>query len=203
MRPYILLLFVLVLTSLAGCKKNELPEPVQEIPAVWMDCKINGVKFEFKAGINAVYGSVFNNIIDTAKGQFIFQLVSPEYHKVIEVAINNFNEVNTTVAEDLAKTIQTKTYRYMYSNTFPLLTYKPGEVQVYYGDKATGYDYYSAAYHQDSTRYFSITSVKDVVYHNKHYKLAEVSFSCMVKTPYNNKWYNITEGHGAIPFGEN
>lgn len=202
MKPTIIILFVLIMLAQAGCKKNELPQPVQETPPVWMECKINGVKFEFKAGINAAYASVFNNTIDTVKGQFIFQLVSPEYHKVIEVAINNYNSTSGNINHDLETTIQPRNYRFLYSNNFPYVNFKPGEVQVYYGDKITGQNYYSGAYPQDSTRYFSITSVKDVEYNGKYYKLAEISFSCMGRNPYNGKKYDITEGRGAIPFGE-
>lgn len=200
-RSYIILVFV-ALVGLSSCKKNELPIPTEGQPTVWIEGELNGTPFKFTAGENATYASTITHNIDSQSRQFIFKIDVPDYRKSIEISINNWQAVLDNVEKDMDSTIKPGKYKFIYSNAFPFVPYRTSEVIFLYNDKATGIKYYTVPYNQQASAEFEIVSVKNITHEGKKFKLAEVRFTCRVKYPYNNWWYDITNGHGFIPFGE-
>jgi len=201
MKHYIVIVFALLL-GLSSCKKQELPKPQDGEPIVWIEGKVNNVPFKFTAGENATYANVITHNIDSQSRQFIFKIDAPDFKKSIEISINNWQKTLGDVNSDLASTIQPGVYKFTYSNAFPFIPYRKSEVIFLYNDLAAGVKYYTIPYAQQLSGQFEIVSVKDVEHEGKTYKLAEIKFSCRVKNPYNNWWYDITEGYGFIPFGQ-
>ncbi len=94
-------------------------------------------------------------------------------------------------------------FKFAYSNSFPTLYYRTSEIILVYIDHATNSKFYTVPYNQNSvSAEFEIIAVSDKTYKGKHYKMAEISFKCRVKDHTSGTWYDITEGHGFIPFGE-
>lgn len=200
---FYIVLVVILSVGISSCKKNELPPAKEGEPTVWVAGKVNGLPFKFEAGNNAVYANVVSHDIDSQSRQYIFKISAPDLKKSLEISINNGVERLGGVQEDLDKTIKPGSFNYIYSNTFPFVPYKLSEIILSYRDYATNQTFYTAPYSQNSVgAEFKILSVTDKMHNGKRYKMAEISFHCRVKNPSNGFWYDITEGHGFIPFGE-
>ncbi len=204
MKKLIYIAFIsLLLTGISSCKKNELPQAVDGKPTVWVEGYVNGVPFKYEAGTNASYANVIAHNIDSQSRQYIFKINAPDLNKSLEISINNGARKLGTVQEDLDKTIQTGTYKFVHSNSFPYVPYRTSEIILLYIDHNTQSKFYTVPYDQNSINSrFEIASVSDVMYNGKRYKVAEIFFHCRVKNPSNGFWYDITDGHGYIPFGE-
>lgn len=202
MKRYIVIVFA-VLLGFSSCTKQDLPKPEEGKPMVWIEGKLNNVPFKFVAGENATYASAITHNIDSQSRQFIFKIDAPDLGKSVEVSINNWQNTLNDIDDDLSNTIIPGVYKFTYSNAFPFVPYKKNEVIFLYNDLTTGLKYYTVPYLQQATAKFEIVSVKDVVYEGKTFKLAEIKFSCRVKYPNSNLWYDVTDGYGFIPFGQN
>lgn len=202
-RTFYITLFSLLLIGISSCKKNDLPMEEEGAPTVWVEGKLNGIPFRYDAGTNASYGAVVIHDIDAQSRQYIFRINAPELNKSFEVSINNASWTLGDKREDLEKTIIPGSYNFIYSNTFPNIPYRVSEIILAYIDHSTGSKFYTVPYNQNLVgAEFKILSVSDKTYEGKHYKMAEISFHCRVKNPSNGTWYDITDGHGFIPFGE-
>lgn len=204
MKKYIIISFALLLVlGLGSCKKQELPPQVDGEPVVWVEGLVNGFPFKYEAGDNASYATTIAHNIDSQSRQFIFKIDVPSEKISMEISMNNGANTLSEVQEDLDKTIRPGIYNFIYSNSFPTVPYRTSEIILLYHDLKTGSKYYTVPYNQSSVGgKFEIVSVKDYMHEGKRYKLAEISFSCRVKNPFNGFWYEIENGHGFIPFGE-
>lgn len=195
--------FSILLLAFSACTKKELPEAIDGKPQVWIECKVNGAPVKFAAGEDYTFGCPI--VHDGAAGkirQFTSEIKSQLHQKAIRVTINNRNANISDMQDDLENTIKTGAYKFSFTNQYPVYLYKLGEVIVDYTDLKDKYMYSSLLYPQVNVGHFEILSVKDVEFEGNRYKVAEISFSCMAQTPSNGAWFNITEGHGFIPFGQ-
>lgn len=204
MKKLLYTIFVsLLLVGVSSCKKNELPAAQEGKPTVWVEGKVNNIPFKYEAGENATYGYTIAHNIDSQSRQYIFRINAPELKKSLEISINNGERQLGNVQDDLNKTIKPGSFKFIYSNTFPTIPYKLNEIIFLYIDHSTNSKFYTIPYNQNSVNAeFKILSVSDKTYEGKHYKMAEISFHCRVKDPSTGLWYDITDGHGFIPFGE-
>lgn len=201
MKRYIVIVFAALL-GFSSCTKQDLPKPEEGKPMVWVEGKLNNVPFKFIAGENATYANTITHNIDSQSRQFIFKIDAPSIGKSIEISINNWQKTLDDIDTDLDNTIRPGVYKFTYSNAFPFIPYKESQVIFLYNDILNNVTYYTIPYLQQATAKFEIVSVKDVEHEGKTFKLAEIKFSCRVKYPYNNFWYDISEGYGFIPFGQ-
>jgi len=198
-----IILIPLLLAGISSCKKNKLPPTIDSKPTVWVEGKINGMPFKYEAGVNANYANVIAHNIDSQSRQYIFKIYVPTLKKTIEISINNGAKKLGSVQEDLDITIQKGMFKFVYSNSFPYIPYRTSEVILLYIDHTTNAKFYTIPYYQSSVNSkFEIVSVNDVIKEGKRYKVAEIFFSCRVKDPNTGFWFDITDGHGFIPFGE-
>ncbi len=194
--------FILIVVF-GGCTKNELPKPIEGTPQVWLECKINGNYFKFEAGKDLNFACPIVN--DGSNGvirQFTSEIKSAKFQKAIKITINNNQATSPSMEDDMANTIVPRVYKFSYTNQFPTYFYKMGEVIIDYKDLNSQSLYTTLPYPQSGVGSFEIVSVKDVHHEGVNYKLAEIKFSCRAKNPSNGAKYNITEGHGFIPFGQ-
>lgn len=192
-----------LLVGISSCTKNELPDPIEGTPQVWIEGKVNGIPFKYEAGTNASYAYTIAHNIDSQSRQYIFRINAPELQKSLEISINNGARQLGGVDEDLEKTIVPGSYKFIHSNSFPYVPYRISEIILLYIDHTNQAKYYTVPYNQNSIgAEFKILSVTDKVHDGKHFKMAEISFHCRVKNPSNGFWYDITDGHGFIPFGQ-
>lgn len=198
----VLLLSFAFTLSFSGCTKKELPEPVEGKPQVWVECNINNVPFKFEVGENYTFGCP---VVRDGSGGMIRQfstVIKSELHqKSIEFLINNHSLKLSSIKEDIEQSIKPGAYKFSYTSQFPY-PYKLGEVIVNYKDLSNQNFYTSLAFPQVSVGHFEILSVKKVESDGFTYKLAEISFSCVAKNPANGHKYEVTDGHGFIPFGQ-
>lgn len=209
MKPYILIFLLLVLGLNSCKKKEELPEPVEEKPALYLEGTINSIPFRLETGINATYGSTaaykyINTSTKDTFQAFYYTLNIQDKKKnlvaSLEIGVNNYKDRPSGVFEtDLNNTIKKGDYNYDYfSSMFP------GDinVSVKYTDYVSGDEYYSPLYFQGSQNKFKILSVKDEYRDGKHYKVVEVMFNAVLPCMYSSPQYYIPlSAKGVIAFG--
>lgn len=198
---YILTILLGLLLALSACKKNELPQPVEEEPKIWLKGNSNGKPFEIKAGVNATYAASLTHDLDTLFREFIFTITLPKTRETLIFNLYDDYISSTSIKDILNATIKPDIFNYIYSEKLQF-NLAPKTVVVRYINDNLGQTYYSylTAQPQPSS-YFKILSVKDVEFEGKPFKLAEVSFSCLLRCPPN--WnIEMTDVHGFIPFGQ-
>src|SRR5215212_7579697 len=135
-RNYIL--FSILVTALAGCKKNELPEPVKEEPKIWVKFAINGMPYEFTAGEGQTIASA-TSMVFNSKRDFIFNIDAPDVRKSLKISIFNVpqNVISQTfdnVESELDRTILPGVYKYSYNDGSVFWQPKQGELALEYRD---------------------------------------------------------------------
>lgn len=198
----LLILPLMLLLLISGCKKQELPEPNEGKPQVWLSCSLNNTPLKFEVGEDFISGCPL--IKDGSNGmirQFSTEIKSEQHNMSIEIIINNSNYDVTSVEADLAATIRPRPFKFSYTSQFPY-PYKIGEVIINYRNLNNGHIYTSLAYSQlGGNGSFEIVSVKEVESNGKTYLLAEVNFTCKAKNPITGAMNVIANGKGFIPFG--
>lgn len=203
MKPFTLIVLTILTTFITGCKQNEMPEPVEGTPAVWIECEINGIPFKMEAGENAVYATAIANDFDVNKREYIFKMDALALKKSFQVSIYNYQFKLGDVYKDMDSTIQPGEIRFLYTSGWPNFNALPSRMFVIYTDLEKSQKYYTIPVYQGIKSYFEIVSVKDVVNDGKKFKMAEIRFSFEVVCPDNQWKLYITNGHGFIPFGQN
>lgn len=198
----LLIVPMLLLLIVSGCNKQELPEPVEGKPQVWMECNINNAPIKFEVDAEMITGcAMVKDGSNSMIRQFSTEIKSETHNVSVEIIINNNNYELSSIEADLKSTVRSRPYKFSYTSQFPY-PYKVGEVIINYRDLSNGHIYTSLAYPQlGSNGSFNIASIKEVESNGKKYLLAEVNFTCKAKNPVTGKLYTITGGHGFIPFG--
>lgn len=199
-------ILVVVLTALlAGCKKNELPEPVKEDPKLWLKFNLNGLPCEFKAGEGPTTASA-TSLVFNSKRDFIFTMHAPELKKEMEITIFNVpqNVINQfdNIESELDRTIVPGRYKYCHNDGSVYWQPKQGELAIKYTDDNYNETYETEPAHQPPFSEFEIISVTDTYYKGEPYKLAEIKFSCLLKCHTTGGYYKISNGKGVIVFGQ-
>ena len=202
MKPFIILVLTILTMFLSGCKQNDMPEPVEEKPAVWIECDLNGMPFKMESGENAVYSTAIANDFDLNKREYVFKMDALALKKSFQISIYNHQFKLGDLYEDMDSTIKPGGVRFLYTGDWPRFNVLPSRMFMVYTDLEKSLKYFTIPVYQDSTFYFEIVSVKDVVNEGKRFKMAEIRFSCRLECP-DNKWkLYVTNGHGFIPFGQ-
>ena len=199
MKNTALLTLLLLLAGLSSCKKNELPEPIEGTPVVWVQGELNTIPFKLEAGNEAAFINSTTNVINEYLREFVFTIESPTLKKSLQISIYSSQDTLTALPLDLERTIRPGTYKFAYSNS-SIYMCKNSEVVITYSELNTGHKFNTIPYDQDISGNFEIVAVSDTVHQGTKYKMAEVRFNCNVKD-YLGQTYNITNGHGYIPFG--
>ncbi|HYG15625.1 MAG TPA: hypothetical protein VEC12_07710 [Bacteroidia bacterium] len=202
MKPFIILVLTILTMFLSGCKQNDIPEPVEETPAVWIECEINGMPFKMEAGENAVYATAIANDFDVNKREYIFKMDALALKKSFQISIYNYQHKLGDMYEDLDSTIKPGEGRFLYTSMWPNFKPLPSRMFVIYEDLEKSLKYFTIPIYQGSSSYFEIVSVKDVVNEGKKFKMAEIRFSFELECPDNHWKLWVTKGHGFIPFGQ-
>jgi hypothetical protein len=213
MKPYILIFFLLVL-GLNSCKeKEELPEPVEGKPVIFLEGQIDSFPFKLESGENATFGNAaaYRYIYPSSSDTFMIfyfsmNLVDDKKRvlQTFEITLNNHKEKPGIFEEDLNNTIKPGSYSYAYTDisSFPNYNFMPSQVTVSFIDYTSGYSYFSLPHWQGGLNKFKILSVKDEYRYGKHYKVAEVEFKihlrCMSHAP---QYYIPLSAKGFIAFG--
>lgn len=190
---------LLLLVGLSSCKKNELPEPVASTPVVWVQGELNTIPFKLEAGNEAAFIHTTTNVINEYLREFVFTIESPALKKSLQISIYSSQDTLTALTIDLERSIKPGIYKFAYSNS-SIYMCKNSEVVISYSELNTGHKFNTIPYDQDISGNFEIVAVSDTVHQGTKYKMAEVRFNCNVKN-YLGQTYNITNGHGYIPFG--
>lgn len=199
MKNTIILSLLLILTGLSSCKKNELPQPTEGTPVIWVQGELNTIPFKLEAGNEAAFINTTTNVINEYLREFVFTIESPQLKKSMQISIYSSQDTLTELSIDLERTIKTGNYKFAYSNS-SIYMCKNSEVVVTYSELNTGHKYNTIPYNQDFSGNFEIVAVTDTIYQGTKYKMAEIRFNCNVKD-YLGQSFNITNGHGYIPFG--
>ncbi len=199
MKNKTLLSLFLILIGLSSCKKNELPEPIEGSPVVWVQGELNTLPFKLEAGNEAAFINTTTNVINEYLREFVFTIESPALKKSLQISIYSSQDTLTALPTDLENTIKPGIYKFAYSNS-SIYMCKNSEVVISYSELSTGHKFNTIPYDQDVSGNFEIVAVTDTMYQGTKYKMAEVRFNCNVKD-YLGQTYNITNGHGFIPFG--
>lgn len=152
MKPFIIIVLTILTTFLAGCKQNELPEPVEETPSVWIECEVNGKPFKMEAGENAVYATSVANNIDSNHREYIFKIDAPSLKKSIQVSVYNYQNKLNSLDDDLDSTVKPGNFKFIYTNMWPVFVVKPSHMVLIYQDYDKSLRYFSASVYQDSTQ---------------------------------------------------
>lgn len=200
MKNIILLSISLFLLGLSACKKNDLPEPINSTPAIWLQAEVNGVPTRLESGENAFYTTTISRMISDNLREFVFYIEAPDLKKSVKITIYSSKDTITPLEDDLNASITPRTYKFAYSNSAWYLC-KNSEVIITYYDHVTGRIYNTIPYNQEISGNFDIVSVTDREFEGITYKMAELNFNCHVKD-YQGNIYNITNGKGMIPFGD-
>lgn len=196
-----LILLLATAVILGSCNKKDLPQPIEETPQIWLECKINNMPYKLEVGEDLNFSKLATITTNNDKRQFISEIESHKYQQAVRITINNFKYSTSSIDDDMNNTIQTGNYNFSFSNNPSSYPFKPQEVIIDYRTCNSCW-YSSLICDQTASGSFEIVSVKDVNYEGKNYKLAEIKFSCAAKNTSNGSYLTITDGHGFIPFGE-
>ncbi len=196
-----LVLLAFSLLGLAACTKKELPEPIEETHQIWVKATIDGVPFEMAAGKGSSYATTIKHNIDSNLTEFVFKINDLANEHGLQITfIDSFSKFET-IQEQLSHSITTGGYKFAHASSWPFKL-RANEIIVIYNDYKHSEEYYSIYSAQPQWAKFEIVSVKDVVFENKPFRMAQIKFSCKIKDPFTGWIYTISDGEASIPFGQ-
>lgn len=192
-------LMVLVLLSfIFSCKKEHLEPatpPGNPAPLVYITSSLDNDSVYFAGGVNNYVGntSVTDSLTYRA---FNFTLKNPNHpaQSYFQISINNYQNALGVAQTDLDSSINVSTRNYQ-----DTIHFMPLAATVEWID-AAGIKFTSVLSQQ--THLFSITSVEDVIFENKHYKKATVEFECNLSDS-SGHILHLTNGRATLLFGLN
>jgi len=199
-KTILLSLLVIILMGLSACKKNELPEPIEGTPVIWVNGELNALPFKLEAGNNSAFLTTTTNVINDYLREFVFTIESPELKKALQISIYSSQDTLTALPLDLERTIRPGIYKFAYANS-SIYMCKNNEIVLTYTDQNTGQKYNTIPYNQDVSGSFEIVTVTDTIHKGSLYKMAEIRFNCVVRDSL-GQTFSITNGHGFVPFGQ-